>query len=83
MVNETDIFILLGIDKGGAVTNDILMLDTRNVSSLKFSDTYPISDAEAGTANTFTDNSVNGDSKKLSSGAIAGIVVGSIALVSL
>jgi hypothetical protein len=61
---------MLGKPKDQPVTNSILVLDVRNVSSPVFSNTFPLSNGSS--------NSTN----QLSKGAIAGIAVGAIIAVN-
>ncbi|GAA5811628.1 hypothetical protein MFLAVUS_005068 [Mucor flavus] len=65
LVDNTSLFILFGLTKEMTTTNTMLILDIRNISSLEFSETYPLS-----------------GSSGLSKGAIAGIAVGVVVLVS-
>ncbi|KAG2230227.1 hypothetical protein INT48_002097, partial [Thamnidium elegans] len=77
LVDDTSLFIFFGMTKEKAATNTMLVLDLRNISSLAFSDTYPLSDSSV----TLSDNYLNGRSNDLSSGAIAGIAVGIVVLI--
>jgi hypothetical protein len=82
LVNQTSLFILFGLDKDANPTNDLLVLDVRDVNNISFASTFPFDNTIAtsgnGTANT--SNSSGGGS--LSTGAIAGIAVGGVAAVS-
>ncbi|KAI9273810.1 hypothetical protein EDC94DRAFT_644130 [Helicostylum pulchrum] len=77
LVDDTSLFILFGMTKEKSTTNTMLVLDVRNISSLAFSETYPLSDSRV----TLSDNSLSGLSSGLSSGAIAGISVGAVVLI--
>ncbi|KAK4516914.1 uncharacterized protein ATC70_000241 [Mucor velutinosus] len=79
LVNDTALFILLGKTAANDTTNNVSVLDVRNVSAIQFSDQFPL---EEGSSAMATKNDVKqGDSARLSSGAIAGITVGAIAVV--
>ncbi|KAI8996759.1 hypothetical protein BDB01DRAFT_768352 [Pilobolus umbonatus] len=77
----THLFILFGKESGGNSLNDMLVLDISNIDDIKFVEQYaygaaPNQDKSDGSAS-------NGDKKGggLGGGAIAGIVIGCIAVV--
>ncbi|KAI8090131.1 uncharacterized protein B0P05DRAFT_529504 [Gilbertella persicaria] len=86
MVNDTNLFIMFGLNKDSNPTNDLLILDIRDVNKIAFADKYPI-DLDSSVGNiTGNNDSINRDitgNEGLSTGATAGIAVGSIASVGL
>ncbi|GAN04049.1 hypothetical protein MAM1_0054d03508 [Mucor ambiguus] len=81
LVNNTALFILFGKTTGKHdTTNNVSVLDVRNVSAIQFSDHFPL-EGEESTAMTTENNAKESDSVGPSSGAIAGIIVGAIAAV--
>ncbi|GAA5808438.1 hypothetical protein MFLAVUS_001829 [Mucor flavus] len=90
LVNNTSLFILFGLNKDATRTNELLILDVRNVDNLTFATTFPFDNVvdtagnstTGGTAggNTSSENTNAGDNHKegLSTGAIAGIAVGGV-----
>lgn len=70
---------MFGRPKDGATTNTALVLDVRNISSLAFSETYPLTDLDTNTVKS--DVSPGSHSEGISTGAIVGIVIGVIAVV--
>ncbi|GAA5798706.1 hypothetical protein HPULCUR_004111 [Helicostylum pulchrum] len=87
LVDDTSLFILFGMTKDKTATNTMLVLDLRNISSLSFSETYPLSNLSVASSDNSSsvaspDNSSSGISSGISSGAIAGIAVGAVVLVS-
>lgn len=93
LVNNTSLFILFGLNKDATRTNELLILDVRNVNNLTFATTFPFDNivdtagnsTTGGTAggNTSSGNNSIGDGHKegLSTGAIAGIAVGGVIAV--
>ncbi|RCH96338.1 hypothetical protein CU098_005298 [Rhizopus stolonifer] len=83
MVNDTNLFIMFGLNKDSNPTNDLLILDIRDVNKIAFADKYPI-DLDSSVGNiTGNNDSINRDitgNEGLSTGATAGIAVGSIAV---
>ncbi|KAI9273811.1 hypothetical protein EDC94DRAFT_689831 [Helicostylum pulchrum] len=86
LVDDTSLFILFGMTKDKTATNTMLVLDLRNISSLSFSETYPLSNLSVASSDNSSsvaspDNSSSGISSGISSGAIAGIAVGAVVLI--
>lgn len=74
---------MFGISKDSSYTNDLLILDVRDVNNLNFVTSFPFdNDGKSSNSNS---NSTNSSSEKggLGTGAIAGIAVGGVAAVSL
>lgn len=81
LVNNAALFILFGKTSANGTTNNVSVLDVRNVSAIQFSDQFPL---EGGSTALATENEAKSDEPAgLSSGAIAGIIVGAIAAVRL
>lgn len=81
LVNNTALFILFGKTSANDTTNNVAVLDVRNVSAIQFSDQFPL---EGGSTALATETEAKADDPVgLSSGAIAGIIVGAIAAVRL
>ncbi|KAL9558744.1 hypothetical protein MBANPS3_000730 [Mucor bainieri] len=79
LVDDSALFILFGKTTGQRdTTNNVAVLDVRNVSAIQFSDHFPL---DGGRSTTMvTENDTKEDtSAGLSSGAIAGIIVGALA----
>ena len=85
MVNDTSLFILFGLNKDGNPTNDLLILDVKDINSISFASTFPIisnsSSSSNGTNSTNKSDEANSDG--LSTGATVGIAVGCGAVVIL
>jgi hypothetical protein len=67
---------MLGKLQDQGASNDILVLDVRNASSLVFSSTFPLSDNIQSSVSSTSSN-------QLSNGVIAGIAVGVVIAVCL
>lgn len=87
-------FILFGLNKDATRTNELLILDVRDVDNLTFATTFPFANAVDTTGNNTTggntsggdtsgENSNTSDKHKegLSTGSIAGIAVGGVIAV--
>ncbi|GAA5798701.1 hypothetical protein HPULCUR_004106 [Helicostylum pulchrum] len=87
------LFILFGLNKDATRTNELLILDVRNVDNLTFATTFPFDNVVDTTGNSTSggttggntsseNNSTSGNHKAgLSTGAIAGIAVGGVIAV--
>jgi hypothetical protein len=88
LVNNTSLFILFGMTQTTNLTNDLLVLDVRNVNNLAFADRYPFdqtgssSTVNNDTKSTTTSSSGSHSSNGLGTGAIVGIAVGCAIAVS-
>ncbi|KAF1807799.1 hypothetical protein V8B55DRAFT_1375469 [Mucor lusitanicus] len=80
LINDTALFILFGKTTAKDTTNNVAVLDVRNVSAIQFSDHFPLT-GEGSTAMATEDNTKENAPAGLSSGAIAGIIVGAVAAV--
>ncbi|KAI7889417.1 uncharacterized protein EV154DRAFT_514617 [Mucor mucedo] len=71
LVDETSVFIMFGKPRVGVSTTDnVLVLDARNASAIAYSTIYPLADLKK-------------EKTGISTGAIVGIVVGVLALLSI
>ncbi|KAG2230226.1 hypothetical protein INT48_002096, partial [Thamnidium elegans] len=90
LVNNTSLFILFGLNKDATRTNELLILDVRNVDNLTFATTFPFDNVVDTTENNTTVGNTGGDTSSgnnntdnkhkegLGKGAIAGIAVGGV-----
>lgn len=83
LVNDTSLFILFGLDKDGNPTNDLLILDVKDVDSISFASTFPIISSSSSSNNGInsTNKSDEANSDGLSTEATVGIAVGCGAVV--
>lgn len=82
LVDQTNLFILSGLDKDAQYTSDLLILDVRNIlSNISFTDHFPFDNNDAPITPSLTSSSASGFSSSrggLSTGSIAGIAVGAV-----
>lgn len=79
-MNDTDLFIMFGLDKDGNPTNDLMILDVADVNAISFLSNFPTinnaSTSNADGANPNGNTPTQGGGGGLSTGAIVGIAVG-------
>ena len=91
LVNNSSLFILFGSDRDGQYTNDMAVLDVRDINNISFVNNFPFDNASNSSSANNNGTQSNGTqpsatepkSSGLSTGAIAGIAVGGVAAVSL
>lgn len=81
LIDDTALFILFGKTTAKLTTNNVAVLDVRNVSAIKFSDQFPL-EGEPTAFAARNDASNDNGSSGLSPGTMAGIIVGIVAAVS-
>lgn len=84
-VNDTSLFILFGLDKNGNPTNNLLILDVKDLDSISFTSTFPIisNSTSSNNGTNSTNKSDEASSDGLSTEAAVGIAVGCGAVVIL
>ncbi|CAO0796621.1 unnamed protein product [Mucor circinelloides] len=82
LIDDTALFILFGKTTAKLTTNNVAVLDVRNVSAIKFSDQFPL-EGEPTAFAARNDASNDNGSSGLSPGTMAGIIVGIVAAVTV
>ncbi|KAI8328809.1 hypothetical protein EDC96DRAFT_530140 [Choanephora cucurbitarum] len=82
LIDNSTLGIFFGIDKAGNPTNDLLIMDVRDVSQLSFSDTYPINTnlTTSSTNTTSTNESASNNSATI--GIAVGVSCGALAIIA-